>query len=126
MATKKMLKNSKDDLPFQDCFEPLTRPYKYAEFNRLKCGFGNKVALISLICLLTNAYRKKNDTTTCEDVIKLLTKDNTISEEMVDELAEICEGFMSPGFDDYNNYGFSNASDMKIEIIKILNTELPF
>ena len=109
-----------------DIYDYPVKPHKYAEFFRLSCGFKNKVAVVSLICLLTSKYKDKDPNTTCKDVIKKLLKDNMPSNEMLEELSEICEGFMSPGSNDYINYNLKSAKEMQTEIIKIMNCELPF
>ena len=116
-----------DNMPMTlDVYNYPLKDSKYAEFYRLNCSFQNKVALVSIICLLTSKYKQQDTNTTCKDVINKLLKDNPATPDMTDELAEICEGFMSPGFNDYNNYGLKSAKDMRSEIIKIMDQELPF
>ena len=119
--------NECDNMPITlDVYNYPLKKAKYAELYRLNCSFQNKVALVSIICLLTSKYKQQDVNTTCKDVINKLLKVNPTTLDMTEELAEICEGFMSPGFNDYNNYGLKSAKDMRTEILKIMDQELPF
>lgn len=53
--------------------------------------FGDRLALIGMICYLTNALRKKNPELTHYDVIKLCTKDLWVDGDQLIALSLLCE-----------------------------------
>jgi hypothetical protein len=116
---------SEGEMPFDDevyDWIPKDKP-KYYELHRLDVKFSNKVALISMICFLKQAYDKKGVKMTFPELVYKLA-DNT-SQPLRAELADICTAFYSEPYD-FDNYGFKSAKEIKTEINKILNWELPF
>ena len=87
----------------------------------------NKFALISLICVLTNAQKKKNPNITCYEIIQtVLSKgNNSMPDDYIYGLSIVCEDFLK-GSTKFNNCGLKTAKDMVIKINEILNNWLPF
>jgi hypothetical protein len=66
--------------------------------------FGDRLALVGMICYLTNALRKKNPELTHYDVIKLCTKELWVDGDQLIALSLLCEWFSTeckkfPDFD---------------------------
>jgi hypothetical protein len=113
------------DMPFDNevyDWIPKERPKNY-ELHRLYVKFENKVALISMICFLKKAYDNKGIKMTFSELIFKLA-DNT-SRPLRAELADICNAFYSEPYE-FDNYGFKSAKEIKVEVMKILDEELPF
>lgn len=96
---------------------------KYYNLNRLAVGFSNKIALVSMICSLKRAFDKSGKDITFIDLINKLADDS--SNDLKEELADICGAFYSQPYD-FDNYGFKSAKELKVEINRILSLELPF
>jgi hypothetical protein len=113
------------DMPFDDevyDWIPKEKP-RYYDLHRLDVGFSNKVALISMICFLKRAYDKKGNKMTFIELIDKLADGTT--QTLKAELADICNAFYSEPYD-FDNYGFKSAKEIKVEVNRILQLELPF
>jgi hypothetical protein len=114
-----------NNLPFDDEVHewlPKQKP-KYYNLHRLACGFNNKMALISMICSLMQAYEQSKKVITFLELINKLSDETT--DDLKKELAEICEAFYAdPKI--FDNFGFKSAKEIKIEVNRILSLELPF
>ena len=89
----------------------------------------NKLALISLICLVTKKLREKDGNLTVKVVIeKLLQKPlNPIDsfDSFLIGLAIICEDFLY-GVTEIDNFGFTDSKQLINKIKELLNEWLPF
>lgn len=110
------------DLPFDEELYYKMSKINY-EFHKLSCGFNSKIALISMVCSLKKAYYKSNKNISFDDLILKLSPET--SDKLREEISHICEYFYDVD-DEYNNYGFNSAKEIKYKIQQILNTELPF
>lgn len=87
----------------------------------------NKFALISLVCTLTAAQKKKNPDVTCYEVLrKIISKGKLqLTNEYVYGLSIVCEDFLK-GSTKFNTCGLKTAKEMVDKINKILENWLPF
>ena len=88
--------------------------------------FENKIALISMVCYVTNAVRKKNPDITCYDVLLKIAKDfgEVNSNTFLKSLAVVCEDMMY-GCSDFPTFGVE-PKEMPAQIKKILGDYCPF
>jgi len=106
------------DLPFD--LEPEPR----ISLITLSCSFSNKVKLISLLCFLKESFwTQKQVNMSFESILNKIQEN--IGENTKRSIIDICDAFYTPG-DSYNNYDLKSASQIKEEINKILDSELPF
>lgn len=112
------------DLPFDNYdWVKEKNSNRYYELHRLTCGFSNKIALISLVCLLKYSYEKKNNNISFIELINKLSPSS--SSDLKEELADICYAFYSEPYD-FDNYGIKSAKEVKDRVVEIMNFELPF
>lgn len=103
----------------------------YEEYFSLKyaCSLEDKLALIGLICYLTNKLRIKDPDITCWEVIaKIAFKEGTYTDEYVQSLrglSIICEDFMY-GVTKFPTFGFKSDKEILNKIKEILNNWVPF
>ena len=95
--------------------------------NNVYIDIDNKFALISLICLLTDAQRKKSPGVTCYSIIKKVLSiiKLEIPDDYCEGLAIICEDFMI-GTNKYNSCGLKSSKEIIEKIGQILANWLPF
>lgn len=100
---------------------------RYFSLGGIAGEIDNKFALISLICILTNAAKKKNPDTNCYSIICKVTESckNRLPEEYIQGLAIVCEDFMK-GSNKFNACGLKSAKEMVDKINEILEKWLPF
>lgn len=100
---------------------------KYFSLQRIDGDIDNKFALISLICLLTDAQRKKSPGVTCYSIIKKVLSiiKLEIPDDYCEGLAIICEDFMI-GTNKYNSCGLKSSKEVIEKIGQILANWLPF
>ncbi len=88
---------------------------------------GDKIALIAMICYLTNALKKKKPSVTYFDVINLCMKDFPlpfVDEDQLQILALVCEWFAAD-CKIFPNLGVSPA-EMPEKIKNLISNLLPF
>lgn len=86
-----------------------------------------RLALIGLICFLTNSARKKNPDATCWQVINKVVKDtgNVHYTKFLRGLAVICSDFMK-NCDKFDSMGFKTSKEIVAKINSIINEWTPF
>ena len=86
----------------------------------------NKLALIALVCFLTNELQKKNKNITCYDVLLKIGKDfsDVDKNTFLKSLACICQDIMY-GCTEFNTFGVERK-DVPKTIKKLLNEYMPF
>lgn len=88
--------------------------------------FSNKIAIISLVCHLTETLKAKKPDVTYWTVLYKLNKKctNPVPEELLKRISIICEDF-SYGCSIFPNFGVKEK-DIPDKIVEILNTWIPF
>jgi hypothetical protein len=86
--------------------------------------FGDRLALVGMICYLTNAFHKKNPNLTHYDVIKLCTKDLWVDNDQLIALSLICE-FFSYDCKKFPNFGLS-PKEMAEKCGQLISQLCPF
>lgn len=102
---------------------------KYFSLGHINSRFVDKIALISMICYLTDYFNKDKDEfhkISCYKVIQKIggKKYPELVDNFYKSLAVICEDMMY-GCKEFETFGV-NPKDMPKEILRILNTYLPF
>lgn len=102
---------------------------KYFSTGSLSTTLENKLALIAMICFVTNSINKKKDPlsqVTCYQVICKIGKDFPLEaqQDFFKSLGAICDDLMY-GCTEFPTFGI-NPKEMPKEILKLLNTWLPF
>lgn len=108
-------------------FEKLLRIYrKYFSLCYINDNTDRKLALIALVCYLTNELKKKDKNITCYDVLLKIGKDFPDLEKntFLKSLACICEDIMY-GCKEFNTFGVERK-DIPATIKKLLNEYVPF
>lgn len=109
------------------------KKYKYIEdFLKNDLYFGipssgdlsDKVALISLVCSLTNTLKQKRPEITHYKVIRLCTNSAGVTDEVVEKLSLLCDWF-SIGCYKFPDLGIK-AKDMPNKIKDLIINILPF
>ena len=116
------------DMIFQNLtYEELQRIYlRYFSLGGIAGEIDNKFALISLICFLTDAAKKKDPDASCYRVIMKVTEGGrNLPEEYVKSLSIVCEDFLK-GSTSFNTCGCKTAKEMVDQINNILDRWLPF
>ena len=93
----------------------------------LTCSFRDKLALISMVCYVTNELNKKrSEPLTCYDILLKIdaSGDQKFREEFLKGLAGMCQNFMK-WCDSFETFGVS-PKEMPKAIRKILDFFLPF
>jgi len=108
-------------------YEDRLKIYK-EEYNPHEYGIAGKHSfkLISLLCILTKGARKKTPTVKVEDV---LAKCGVTREEyfdFVEKLSLNCDALIANVDAQFDNYGYTKATDMVTEIKAIMEMWLPF
>lgn len=114
-----------------DCSYEKTRAIynKYFSTGCLVTTLENKLALIAMICFITNSINKNKDPlhkVTCYQVICKIGKDfpTEVHQDFFKALGAICDDFMY-GCTEFPTFGI-DPKVMPKEILKLLNTWLPF
>ena len=102
---------------------------KYFSLGNLNISLEKKLALIAMICFITNNINKSKDTlnkVTCYQVICKIGKDfpDEIHLDFFKALGAICEDFMC-GCEEFPNFGIDPKA-MPKEVLKLLNSWMPF
>ena len=103
----------------------------YQEYFSMKyaCSLEDKLALVGLICYLTNKLRMKHPDITCWEVIsKIACKEGNYTDEYVQSLrglSIICEDFMY-GVSKFSKFGFENDKEIVKKVKEILDKWVPF
>lgn len=102
---------------------------KYFTLGYLNTSLENKLALIAMICHITNNINKSKDEVnkvTCYQVICKIGKDmpDEIHQDFFKALGAICDDYMY-GCKEFPNFGVDPKA-MPKEVLKILNTWIPF
>lgn len=85
--------------------------------------------LISLLCLITQANRKKNPDFSVTDAMNIAIKDepeNKIYEYLKVRIPIMCELFLQGPETSFNSYGLKGKESIVAEIKKILDDWIPF
>lgn len=85
---------------------------------------GDRLALIGMLCYLTNALRKKNPQLTHHDVIKMCTKDLWVDNDQLIALGLICEWFSTDCIK-FPNFGLS-PKEMASKCTELISQLCPF
>ena len=96
-------------------------------YKELKEIYSKYFTLVSLICLLTDASKKKNPDATCYQVIMkvLELSKSALPEQDVIGLAIVCEDFLNNSTK-FNNCGLKTPDEIIGKIKEILDQWLPF
>ena len=108
-------------------FDKLLRIYqKYFSLHYINTNTDNKLALIALVCYLTNELRKKDKNVTCYDVLLKIGKDfpDLQKKTFLKSLACLCEDIMY-GCKEFNTFGV-DRKDVPKTIKKLLDEYVPF
>ena len=102
---------------------------KYFTLGYLNTSLESKLALIAMICFITNKLNTKKDPlnrVTCYQVICKIGKDfpDEVHQNFFKSLGAICDD-LSYGCKEFPNFGIEPKS-MPKEILKLLQTWLPF
>lgn len=102
---------------------------KYFSLGNLNTNLENKLALIAMICYITNNINKTKDIlnkVTCYQVICKIGKDfpDEVHQDFFKALGAICDEF-SYGCKEFPTFGI-DPKIMPKEVLKILNTWMPF
>lgn len=116
-----------------DTWEPNYADLKslYQEYFSMKfaCSMEDKLALIGLICYLTNKLRLKHPDITCWEVIsKMAFKEGDYTDEYVKSLrglSIICEDFMI-GVKEFPTFGYKDDKSIVKKVKEIFDNWLPF
>lgn len=104
-----------------------TRNFSTGYFSSEKLS--NKLALISLICLVTYKMREKDKNITVKTVIEKIIQRQLNTSETFDSflfgLSIICEDFMY-GVKEIDNFGFKDSKQVIQKIKELLNEWMPF
>ncbi len=82
--------------------------------------------LVSLLCILTIALRKKTPTVKVEDVLVKCGVTREAYYDFVEKLSINCDCILKYDKPELDSYGFTKAADMVTEIKRIMETYLPF
>ena len=89
----------------------------------------NKLALISLVCLVTKKLREKDGNLTVKQVIEKIMQRPLLEQQSFDSfligLAIICEDFLYE-VKEIDNFGFSDSKQIINKIKELLNEWQPF
>lgn len=85
---------------------------------------GDRLALIGLICYLTDALRKKNPKLTHYEIIKMCTKDLWVDEDQLIALSLVCE-WLSTDCRVFPNFGLS-PKEMASKCTELISKLCPF
>lgn len=102
---------------------------KYFSLGNLNTSLENKLALIAMICYITNNINKNKDImnkVSCYQVISKIGKDfpDSVHQNFFKGLGAICEDFMY-GCTEFPTFGIDPKS-MPKEVLRLLNTWMPF
>ena len=114
-----------------DCSYEKTRAIftKYFSTGNLNTNLEGKLALIAMICYITNSINKNKDEVnkvSCYQVICKIGKDfpDEVHFDFFKALGAICDDFMY-GCSEFPTFGIDPKA-MPKEVLKLLNTWLPF
>lgn len=89
----------------------------------------NKLALLSLLCLLTKKLREKEGGLTVKSVIEKILQRPLLNEHGFDSflisISIICEDLLF-GVEEIDNFGFTDSKQVVNKIKELLNEWLPF
>lgn len=122
--------------PFNEEFKKLSyeekRGFYFFNFSTGTFSSGklqNKLALISLICLVTKKLREKEGNLTVQDVISKILQRPLIYDDAFDSfllsLSILCEDLLY-GVTEIDNFGFTDSKQIINKIKELLNEWLPF
>lgn len=102
---------------------------KYFSTGNLNLNLENKLALIGMICYITNNINRTKDElnkVTCYQVICKIGKDfpDEVHQDFFKALGAICDDFMY-GSKEFPTFGI-DPKTMPKEVLKLLNTWMPF
>lgn len=98
---------------------------KYFSLGNLGTDLGNKFALLSLICYVTDKAKQKDpDATPYKIIKKILKNDSTIPENFIWALSIQCEDLMY-GATEFPTFGIANKEIIST-IQNLINKYLPF
>ena len=86
-----------------------------------------KIELLTLLCVLKQAFDKKGESITARKLLERVRKDkfDSTSESVVQSLSVLMDSFYSPK-DTYSTYGLKSGREISDRINYILDKELPF
>jgi len=90
----------------------------------LNTDAGNKLALISLVCHLTQKAKEKKPGVTVYQVLMSLNKESLVPESFIVGLSIVCEDFMY-GCTNFPTFG-TQVKDVIFNIKNLLKSYLPF
>ena len=108
-------------------FEKLSKVYqKYFSLGYINDKFENKIAIIAMICYVTNAIRKQGKNVTCYDILLKIGSDFNEDQKktFLKSLAVICDDMMY-GCKEFPDFGVK-PKDMPAQIKQILSSYCPF
>jgi len=93
-------------------------------------SLNNRMALVSLICLVTFKMRQKNTSETCHSVLKKIIKSedmlrNTQFGNFIEGLSIVCENFMY-SCTKFDTFGLKSSEEIVNKIKELLDEWLPF
>lgn len=85
---------------------------------------GDKLALIGMICHLTNTFKAKKPGITHYQVVKICCKDICVDDEHLQLIADLCDYFVE-GCTKFPDFGVK-TKDMPAKISNLIYNLLPF
>lgn len=98
---------------------------RHFSLGSLSTDISNKLALVSLICFLTNAKQKQEPSYTTYKMIQAVTKKNPLPIDYVETLSIICDDYMYM-CDTFPTFGLKTVKEMIDKLNEIISTWLPF
>ena len=87
------------------------------------------IKCVSLLCLITQANRKKNLNFTVADALEIVIKDepnNKVYEYLKGRIPLICEPFLQGPDSKFDSYGLRGKDEIVTEIKRIIDDWIPF
>lgn len=93
----------------------------------LACSFNDKIELITLICVLKQAFNRKGEDLTTRKLLEKVRKEKyeSTSESLIQSISILVECMYSPK-DVYNMYNCKSGKEISARINEIMDKELPF
>ena len=117
IATVKMAKRDSNDINI----------FERNAMRAIACTYNEKIELLTLLCVLRQAFDKKGENITTRKLLERVRKDkfDSTSESVVQSLSVLMDSFYSPK-DTYSTYGLKSGREISDRINYILDKELPF
>lgn len=106
-------------------YNSLTRTYaQYFSLSHFNVDCQQRMALVFLICFLTDKAKAKKPDTTCWTILYALNKEVDLPDEAIMGLSLVCQDFFNAG-GEFPTFGLSNK-EIVPKVREILKSYLPF